>query len=77
MEGMLTRKVSFNIKSLIQDDQHAYIPGKSAITALLDLKEKIVNLKTPIFGIVFIDLKGAFESVSHIAVERFQMSAKF
>jgi len=71
MEGMLNRKVNFNIKSPIQDDQHAYIPGKSMVTAILDLEEKIVNLKTTNFGVVFIDLKGAFESVSHDLIQKF------
>jgi len=40
-------------------------------TALLDLEAKIVKLKTSNFGIAFIDLKGAFESVSHDLIHKF------
>jgi hypothetical protein len=71
MEGLLNKKLDRNIVSPIGDHQHAYIPGKSIQTAVLSLEEKIINLKTQDFAVVFVDLKGAFESVSHELIHRF------
>jgi len=65
MEGLLHLKIKLSLPLPANNIQHAYKPERSIQTALLDLDEKLTLGKKKVAAVIFLDLKGAFESVDH------------
>ena len=70
MEGLLNLKIRSLVASPEGGRQQAYTPGKSIQTAVMELESKFLHVKKRFFAIVFIDLKGSFESVSHKVIHK-------
>jgi len=68
IEGLLHLKIKQELPCPADIIQHAYKPSRSIQTALLDLDEKLSNSNKKSAAVMFLDLKGAFESVDHISL---------
>ena len=68
LEGLLQLKIKQELPCPADIIQHAYKPSRSIQTALLDLDEKLSNSNRKSAAVMFLDLKGAFESVDHTSL---------
>jgi hypothetical protein len=68
-EALLNSRLLYIVPNPAHNFQHAYTKNRSTHTAILSLEESMFNNNKNYSAIIFVDLKGAFETVSHFAME--------
>jgi len=69
IEGLLNTRIINNIPNPAANFQHAYTKNKSTTTAILSLEDIMFRNNLGFSAVIMVDLKGAFETVSHTAIK--------
>ena len=69
VEAILNNRLISIVSNSVEIFQHANSKGKSIATSILELETTMFNNNLVHSAVILVDLKGAFESISHHAVK--------